>query len=53
MSKEDMALLVETLKDVLMLWVREGHITERQADERARNQAMALFAYFELTRCKD
>ena len=48
MTSEDMALLVETLKEGLMLLVRQGHITEEQADERARNQAQALFAHFNL-----
>lgn len=33
-----------------MLLVRDGYINEAQADERARNQAMGLGAYFELVR---
>lgn len=49
----DADLLVHCLKSVLMLLVKEGCITEVQADERARNQAMGLGAYFKLTRHED
>lgn len=52
-ESEDLALLVQCLKEPLMLLVRQNYITEEQADERARNQAMGLLAYFELTKCAD
>ena len=50
MNQKDMGLLVEILKSPLMMLVKQRLITEEQADERARNQAMGLFAYFELSR---
>ena len=46
----DLDLAVACLKEALMVWVKEGLITEAQADERARNQVMGLGAYFELKR---
>lgn len=49
MTKEAMEKMVEVLKEVLMLLVTQGHITEAQADERARNQAMALLSTFKWT----
>lgn len=49
-EKDDTELLVHCLKEPLMLLVKEGYITEDQADERARNQAMGLGAYFSLVR---
>jgi len=53
MSREDMDLLVDVLRDVLMDLVREGLITEARADERARNQAMALMGTFEMKACAE
>jgi hypothetical protein len=47
---DDLDLLVYCLKEALMTLVAEGYITEDQAEERARNQAMGFGAYFELKR---
>lgn len=49
----DTELLVKVLKDGLMLLVRDGLIDEARAEERAKNQAMALLGVFELKRHKD
>ena len=47
-THEEVRMLVAVLKEGMMVLVREGVITEARAEERARNQAMAVIGVFEI-----